>query len=245
MKLAMEYTGKTFLEVATMIDGMTGNLTPESIKPDLSPEKRRDILRDTYKATVPVTPGDVVHKYLASRGIDELVYPPTLRFASALRDGEGGSRPAMVAMVGVYGQEKYVSMHRTFLKSDGSGKAEMASPRKIMPGELPDGSCVMLSEYTGGALGIAEGIETAMSASALFSMPVWAALNTALLARWVPPEGCDEVAIFGDRDPKFGGQKAAYALAYRLAVNGTRVTVQFPDKMGTDFNDVYLERVGL
>ena len=198
MKLAIEYTGKPFLDVAKAIDGMVGNLTPESPRQDMPDETRMDILRDTYKATVPVTPGDLVHKYLASRGVDEIIYPNALRFADRLRDGEGGIRPAMVAMVGVYGRDKFVSMHKTYLKPDGSGKAEMASPRKIMPGTLPDGSCVMLSEFSGGTLGIAEGIETAMSASALYNLRVWAAINSALMSKGSAPGGCEEVVIFGD-----------------------------------------------
>jgi len=38
----------------------------------------------------------------------------------------------------------------------------------------------------GGVLGIAEGIETALSAAVLDGVPVWAALNTSLLARFEP-----------------------------------------------------------
>lgn len=244
MKLAIEYTGKEYKVVAGLIDGMLGNLKVEAPKPDLSPEKRRDILRDTYRATQPIQLGDVAHKYLESRGVEELIYPDALRFAPRLKDGEGGVRPAMVAMVGVPGADKFVSMHRTFLKPDGSGKAEMAAPRKLMAGELPDGACVMLSEYApGGPLGIAEGIETAMSASALFDMPVWAAINSTLLGKWQPPESCTEVAIFADNDRKLGGQSAAYALGHRLAVKGIAVTVHVPDRIGADFNDIHMERL--
>jgi putative DNA primase/helicase len=246
MKLAMEYTGKEYKVVAGLIDGMLGNLKVEAPKPDLSPEKRRDILRDTYRATQPIEPGDLAHTYLTTRGVEELIYPDALRFAPKLKDGDGGVRPAMVAMVGVPGLAKFVSMHRTFLKPDGSGKAEMAAPRKLMAGELPDGACVMLSEYVpGGPLGIAEGIETAMSASALYDMPVWAAINTTLMSKWQAPEGCTEVAIFADNDQKLGGQAAAYALGHRLAVKGIDVTVHVPDRIGADFNDIHMERAKL
>lgn len=240
MKLAIEYTGKQFREVASMIDEMVGNVRPDAIpaKRELTDEQRRNALRDTYKATQQVQAGDLVHRYLETRGVEELIYPDALRFAPKLRDGEGGIRPCMVAMVsGPDG--KPVSMHRTFLKPDGSGKAEMASPRKMMPGELPDGACIRLGEYVaGGPLGIAEGIETAMSASALYDMPVWAAINSAILKKWLPPEGCPEVAVFGDNDPKFGGQAAAWALAHRLAVKGIEVSVHIPDRTGADWNDV-------
>lgn len=241
MKLAIEYTGKEYKVVAGLIDEMIGNLKPEAPRPEMTPEKRRDILRDTYKATQSIEPGDLAHAYLASRGVEELIYPDALRFAPKLRDGEGGIRPAMVAMVGVPGEAKFVSMHRTFLKPDGSGKAEMAAPRKLMAGELPEGACVMLSEYVpGGPLGIAEGIETAMSASALYQMPVWAAINSTLLTKWLPPDGCTEVAIFADNDTKLGGQAAAYTLGHRLAVKGITVSVHVPPHAGEDFNDIHM-----
>lgn len=240
--LAIAYTGKEYRDVCDQIDQMVGNLKVEASKPTMTPEARRDMLRDTYAATQPIKPGDLAHRYLEARGVEELIYPKALRFAPKMRDGDGGSRPAMVAMVGLPGQSKFVSMHRTFLKPDGSGKAEMAAPRKLMAGELPDGACVMLSEYTSGPLGIAEGIETAMSASALYGIPVWAAINSTLLTKWQAPEGCEEVAIFGDNDAKFGGQSAAYALAHKLAVKGIAVTVHIPDTPGTDFNDILLNR---
>lgn len=244
MALAMAYTGKSFREIAPEIDKMLGNLTKDTPRPQMSDAKRRDILRDTYRATRPVEAGDLVHTYLATRGVDEMIYPDALRFAPRLTDGDGGIRPCMVAMVGVHGQSKPVSMHRTFLKPDGSGKAEMASPRKMMPGELPDGACVMLSDYTpGGPIGIAEGIETAMSASALFSMPVWAAISTSGMMKWIPPQGAHDVTIFGDNDRKFGGHKAAWHLAHKLAVAGLSVSVRIPDASGEDWNDVWMNEV--
>jgi len=240
MKLAMEYTGREFRDVAAQIDRLVGNIKPEAIQPQMSDAKRRDYLRDVYRATTRAAPGDLVHRYLEARGVGELVYPDVLRFAPKLADGDGGLRPCMVAMVsGPDG--KPVTMHRTFLAPDGSGKAEMASPRKIMPGELPDGACVRLGEYVpGGPLGVAEGIETALSASALWDMPVWATISTAMMKRWAAPEGCEEIAVFADNDEKFGGLAAAYALAHRLACAGLHVTVHAPPEPG-DWND-YLQR---
>lgn len=240
MKLAVEYTGRPFKDVAAQIDEMLGNIKPDTApaKREMTDERRRSILRDTYSATVEVKPGDLVHAYLESRGLQERIYPKALRFAESLRDGEGGVHPAMVAMVGVHGQPKFCSMHRTFLRRDGKGKAEITAPRKLMPGELPDGACVMIGDYTPGSpLGIAEGIETAMSASAMFDIPVWAAINSTLLKKWLPPAGCDDVAVFGDNDEKFGGQSAAYALAHKLGVKGVSVTVSIPRIPGHDWAD--------
>ena len=246
MKLAMEFTGEPFSQVAPRIDALLGNIKADTAQPkrEMTDDDRKRMLRETAAATVPVHPGDLVDRYLAARKLDQPSYPGALRFGKALRDGEGGVRPCMVALVGVHGEtddkgrQRYCSLHRTFLRPDGSGKAEMASPRKMMPGDLPDGACVMLSEWPGhGPIGIAEGIETAMAASAMFGIPVWAAISAAMLAKWTPPQGAEEVAIFADNDPKFGGQAAAYGLAHRLAVKNIPTTVHVPAMPGTDWAD--------
>lgn len=244
MALALAFTGRSFADLAKVIDGMLGNTKPDAHQPreEMTEEKRRTLLRAAYADSQPIMPGDLADTYLQSRGIGEIVYPKALRFCPMMRDGDGGLRPAIVAMVGVYGAPRMASMHRTFLRADGIAKAEMASPRKMMPGDVPDGACVALCDYAGGALGIAEGIETAMSASALYSMPVWAALNAAMMAKWVPPDGCEEVAVFGDNDAKFGGQAAAYRLANRLAVKGVAVSVHIPMLAGEDWNDVLIRK---
>lgn len=237
MQLAIRFTGKSFPEVASQIDQMVGNLKVDAQpRAEITDEDRRKALRSVWSNTAPVAPGDLAHRYLEARGVAQLTYPAALRFGAALMDGEGGVRPCMVAVV-VDCEGKPVSLHRTFLRPDGKAKAEMDAPRKLMPGELPAGACVRLSDFTGGALGIAEGIETAMAASAIFDMPVWSSLNASLLAKWVPPEGCDELAIFADNDPKFGGQAAAYSLAHRMAKKGLHVTVHVPKIAGADFND--------
>lgn len=241
MKLACEVSGRPFAVVAAEIDQIVGNVTPDTAIPrrEMTEEDRLRVLREAWAGSRPVQPGDLAHTYLTTRGVEELIYPAALRFHPNMRDGEGGIRPCMIAMVGVYGEKKFHTMHRTFLRPDGMGKAEMSFPRKLMPGELPDGACVALSDYHGGPLGIAEGIETAMSASALWGLPVWASINSRMMEKWRPPEGCEEVAIFGDNDPKFGGQAAAYTLAHRLSVKGIHATVHIPEVVGEDWNDVY------
>lgn len=242
LKLAMEFTGKPFYEAAGLIDDIIGNVRPDAdrSRAEMSDEDRRRILREMYAASGPVQPGDLADVYLTCRGVGEVAYPPALRFAPSLRDGEGGVRPAMLAMVGVPGADRFATIHRTFLRPDGRAKAEMPAPRKLAPGGVPEGACVQLGDWTGGPLGIAEGIETALSASALHGMVVWSAINSTILQRWFPPGGCTEVVIFGDNDKAFGGQAAAYALAHRLGAKGIRVEVHIPPISGTDWNDVHL-----
>src|SRR5204862_4060212 len=86
---------------------------------------------------------------------------------------------------------------------------------------------------------IAEGIETALSASVLFGVPCWAAVNAGMLAAWRPPPEARHIIIFGDNDPSFAGQAAAYVLARRLGSEGRVVEVQVPAEMDADWNDVH------
>lgn len=244
MELAVKFTGGEFREVAARIDGILGNIKPDAIRPAMTDADARRAVLELAAMCRPIVKGDPVDLYLTGRGLGEIAYPDALRFADAVRDGEGGIRPAMVASVRD-AAGKAVTLHRTFLRGDGTGKADMAAPRKLMPGGVPEGAAVRLSDYHGtGPLGIAEGIETALAASALYSLPVWSAINATILAKWQPPEGCDEVAIFADNDPKFGGQAAAYQLAHRLACKGLAVTVQVPPMTGEDFADIYARRKG-
>lgn len=239
MNLALKFTGKSFSNIASQIDTFVGNLRPEATKPEMTNDKIRNLLVATVKISKPIEIGDLAHRYLQSRGICEIPRSSALRFAESLSDGEGAIRPAMLAMVGVPGK-KNATIHRTFLSPHG-GKAEMRSPRKFMPGEIPEGACVQLFEYSNGPLGISEGIETALAASELFDIPVWSALNAGLLQKWTPPAGCKDVAIFGDNDNTFTGQVAAYALARKLSVKGVTVTVHIPKEVGADWNDEILK----
>jgi putative DNA primase/helicase len=242
MDLAMKYTGKAFRDLAPEIDALLGNVKPDSTTPTraLTDDEKRKALRSVWQITAPLSEGDLAHKYLTARGVGAKPYPSALRFGAAVKDGEGGVRPCMVAVVSDV-EGKPCTLHRTFLRPDGGDKAEMAAPRKLMPGGVPDGAAIRLGEQRpGGPLGIAEGIETALAASAIFEMPVWAAINANILAKWSPPDGVTDVAIFGDHDKKFGGQAAAYQLAHRLAVKGLSVTVNIPQIPGTDWLDDYL-----
>ncbi|HEU4982060.1 MAG TPA: toprim domain-containing protein, partial [Acidobacteriaceae bacterium] len=69
-------------------------------------------------------------------------------------------------------------------------------------------------------------------------VPVWSALNTSLLAAWMPPAGVTRVLIFADHDANWAGHAAAYALAHRLALKGVACEVRMPPP--GDWNDALL-----
>lgn len=245
LDLVQKLTGRPFPSVAREIDALLGSLpaTARASVRRLDAGDRERMLREVVVASEPLQPHHLAHRYLASRGLSEVLYPDALRFAPRLRDGEGGVRPTLISRIGLLGpdgQPIYLTAQRTFLRPDGLAKAEMRSPRKFLPGPLPRGAFIPLTRWTGGTLGIAEGLETAMAASALFTLPVWSALNAIQLMTFVPPADAEEVVIFGDNDRDQTGQRAAATLAATLRENGFFVHVILPDTAGEDWADVWL-----
>lgn len=182
-----------------------------------------------------------VSAYLRARGLRQ---PPGVRAHPSLAYYEDRQRvadyPAMVAPVQSPAGE-IVSLHVTYVS--GGAKAPVSAPRRLLTpiGSL-DGSAIRLwprAEH----MGVAEGIETAIAAATLFSIPVWSVLNTTLMEKWQPPKGVKRVTICADHDANFAGHKAAYTLAFRLANAGLEVDVRVPDEVG-DWNDVLMNGSG-
>src|SRR5690606_19546827 len=83
------------------------------------------------------------------------------------------------------------------------------------------------------------GIETALAVMKLYRIPCWASATAGLMEKFIPPEGIERVTVFGDNDASFTGQKAAYALAHRLAHGKGKIPVEVrsPSEIGMDFAD--------
>jgi putative DNA primase/helicase len=189
-----------------------------------------------WRSSKAVESNDPVGRYLFRR-IGLTSFPACLRTAYHVRYQSDcpSFYPAMIAMVtGPDGSPSI--LHRTYLTDDGR-KAPVIEPRLWMPGIIAKGAAIRLAP-AGDALGIAEGIETALSASVLFGVPCWAAGNAGMLAAWQPPPEAKRIIVFGDNDRNYAGQSAAYTLARRLS-DERAVEVQIPTGDDTDWNDVH------
>lgn len=240
--LVAAWKGVTWPEAARLVDEVLGNerVTIDAPKRELTPDEIRSRCKKVVALTKRVRKGDPVDAYLTSRGIGLDEYPLSLGTAQALPYDRSTSHPAMVAVI-TAPDGKNVSLHRTFL--NGTGKLDAPDCRKLMPGRLPKGCAVRLKPLgpSDQVLGVAEGIETALSASALFGIPVWATLNTSMMRTFVPPVGIRELIICCDNDENGAGQAAADAL--RRSLSGLVVTIRIPPTVGTDWNDE-LQRKG-
>ncbi|MER9018907.1 primase-helicase zinc-binding domain-containing protein [Mesorhizobium sp. M0898] len=246
--LVMKKNGVDFKTAATLIERLIGMSPVHKPKKTMTVEEQRTALARLWRSATDITAGDPVDRYLRNRGLGCDAYPTALQFAPRAKHLDGDDRvvswhPAMLAaLADVDGNP--INIHRTYLTHDGR-KAHVVEPRKMMPGLMPAGACVRLHPIsTTGALGIAEGIETALAATALFEIPCWSALNSTGIEKWIPPQGVTEVVIFGDNDAKFGGHAAAFALAHRLAIKGLIVHVEIPTAVGEDWNDVLAKHKG-
>jgi putative DNA primase/helicase len=235
--LVMRKNGWEFCEAAKRIEAIIGSTPVDAPKRERSDRAKRDAMNKLWRSSKSIEISDPAGRYLFRRaGLTS--FPACLRIAYHVRYQSDcpSFHPAMIAMVsGPNGSPSI--LHRTYLTDDGR-KAPVIEPRLFMPGTIAKGAAIRLAP-AGDALGIAEGIETALSASALFGVPCWAAGNAGLLAAWQSPPEAKRIVIFGDNDPDYGGQAAAYALAKRLGLDGRIVEVQIPTKVDTDWNDVH------
>jgi putative DNA primase/helicase len=196
------------------------------------------IVRTHQRAQLAV--GTPVEDYLRGRGIT-LPIPSALRYLSQAPHRCGWYFPAMVALVVAFDGEP-TGVHFTYIKRDGAGKYPFPDPslQRECRGAMR-GSSVHLAPYVSGQeLGVAEGIETALSCMQLFDLPTWAALSTSGFHTLELPPEIRKVVIAVDNDLNGAGQAAALSLYTRLKDEGRSVRLLMPPEPGTDFNDALL-----
>ncbi len=183
--------------------------------------------------------GTIAETYLRqARGIT-CPLPPSLRYHPACyHGGTAQCHPALVARVEGGGS---FAVHRTYLRSDGKGKAAI-EPAKAMLGAVAGGAVRLTGQD--GALVVAEGIETALSlacgllpGSVAVTADIRAALSASGMDRLILPDRPGHLILAPDGDDV--GRTAARSLAQRAVAAGWSVTQHDPGD-GRDFNDVLI-----
>ena len=161
--------------------------------------------------------GSPAETYLRGRGLsDPALAGPALpprpdRLRRRARLAGHGRRPAHAPTARRSAASTAPSCSRTARRKAPAGKK--------MLGSVADGAVRLFPIGDDGHLGIAEGIETALSAQAIFGVPVWAALSADGVARWQwPAERAG--ASPSSPTPAMPGRQAAARLADRLNRRG-------------------------
>lgn len=196
-----------------------------------------------WKEAQPVIPKQCL-TYLAARGISisfETLAPGVLRFHPTCPMGGGSSVPAMVARVTNVITGEFSGIHRTALSDDFSSKRVMPDnrPSRMVMG-VAKGSAVQLFTCSK-CLGIAEGIETALSAHQIFKTPVWAATSAGGVRDFPVILGLKFLRIFADHDE--AGRSAARICKRRYKAAGVQVETRYPPQPQSDWNDFHSKEI--
>ena len=234
--LVKRVTGKSFVQIASEITAHLGRSDGYTKpKPDTEDERNKQAMQSFWQGSGRPKQGGPVWQY-QNRRFGCLWPSNAIREAIGIM-AEGKRVNAMVSKI-VSHTDRAINLHLTYLDDQGH-KADLMTQKRVMKGKLPEGCAIRLSPPAP-RMGVAEGIESAISASILYDMPVWACINGGLLSKWIPPEIAEEIYIFADNDENYCGHAKAYTLANRLVTQFKRkVEILHPEAVGQDFNDLH------
>jgi putative DNA primase/helicase len=136
----------------------------------------------------------IVQLYLRARGIT-IAPPPSLRCAGG---GYHLTDPATAMVAAVQAPDRrIIAVQVTRLDPSGERKAQVPIPRRTF-GALGNGAVRLAA--AGDVLGLAEGVESALSAMQLSGVPTWACLGASRMHRVAVPESILELHVFADND---------------------------------------------
>lgn len=212
----------------------TGAATGMSPRETLAPESRK-----FWSGSLPITTDSPPGRYL--RGRLCALPPNDVRWhPAAWHRFERREMPAMVALITDIVTREAISLHFTFLKPDGSGKADIERPRLYLAGHKKCGVVRLhRDEAVEQGIILGEGIETCLSYALEFA-PIWATLDAGNLGNFPVLPGIEGVTVLVDHDKAGEGAFAKlrdryYAAGFRHRLDIIRVQAA---TAGHDINDI-------
>jgi hypothetical protein len=181
--------------------------------------------------------GTHAEKYLRARGI-RLPPSPELRFSPRESHRESGlTLPALVARLS--DEDGFAAVQRIFLDPVLPKKADVTPNKKTL--SKMGYSSIRLRAPKDDRLGIAEGLETSLSAMQIYAIPVWCAVAAHRLSSIQVPDHVRFISIFADPDPT--GREQAEKAVIEWEARGKHVELYYPEAhfkgaKEKDFNDV-------
>ena len=195
--------------------------------------------RRLWESCRPIAADDPAGKYLRARGC-ALPHPDgDLRWHPALKHPSGHVGPALVGLITDARDALLppLNLHRTWIVGDGNGrKADLDRPRLLLKNHRKAGGCVRLwpDDMVTYGLGIAEGIETALTLARVFT-PVWSTIDAGNLGGFPVMPGLESVTVCVDHD--LAGLRAFDTLVERWADAGREIRKVLAPNAGEDLND--------
>lgn len=243
LKLVTETQGKPFNEVCREIDALIGNTFRRDKVPETSDASklRRKVLNNFAKMS-PLR-GTSGAEYLNSRGIYQL---PAEAVRLNPKQRHNGRVYQSIYSLATDDKGELCYLHQTLL--DGAKKADIGASAKRQKSLQEDNyldharSVAIRMFPVASTLGIAEGIETALSAHQIYKVNTWATMTANFMKKFRVPAGVKHLIIFADRDETSAtGLAAACECAHAnlMAKNDLqRVSVYWPDH--DDFNNMLM-----
>lgn len=174
-------------------------------------------------------------QYLEARGCAIPPLDGDLRCTESLRHPSGYVGPALVALVTDAITREPLTLHRTWIRADGT-KADVNPPRLLLGKHRKQGGVIRLwpDDAVTTGLAIAEGIETALAVATAYT-PVWSCIDAGNMAAFPVLDGIECLLIVADHDD--AGMRAGNECASRWARAGREVRLAIPPK-GMDAADL-------
>jgi putative DNA primase/helicase len=201
--------------------------------PDLQPKRDMSSLALwLWRSSKPIK-GTPVEDYLIARGLSA-PFSDKLRYNAQTVHGSGARKRILPALIAAVENELgIIAVQRTFLDPTEILSKPLLKP-KVALGLLGTGA-IRLRPATD-ELGLAEGIEDALSANAWFGTPTWALGGVERLAFVDIPASVRRVIVYGDRGPA-ATRLFAKSLDH-LSANGREVINRVPPRHD-DWNDAW------
>jgi hypothetical protein len=179
-----------------------------------------------WRETVPL-PDTIGELYFAKRGLSAENLGHAVRWHRSCPFASS-RHPCVAALMRDPLTDEPIGIHRTALTPGGE---------KIGRRMLGKAGVVKFSpvEDVLEGLGIAEGIETALSILQAGWSPMWAVGSAGAIERFPYMPGVEHLTVWADHDDV--GLKAAKMCAQRWAGSGAGATVRYPEAANSDFND--------
>lgn len=214
-------------EAVAMLDGQL----PVVVRRQLPPEPERDTTAEAvsiWRNAGPIS-GTPAEAYLRGRGL-HLPLPGSLRFARLKYGRRGGEHPCLVALL-ASADHKAVGVQRTYLRADGSAKADVPTP-KLSLGRVR-GAAIRLAPCAA-QLVVTGGLEDGLTLQQELGQAVWAATGEGNMASMVLPDGVRSIIIGADADAS--GEAHAQRAATAFSEKGCSVRIIRPALPHKDFN---------